>query len=523
MAVIKRLHRYTLKSYLGPFILTFFIAEFVLLMQFVWKYVDDLVGKGLETSVIIELMWYTSASLVPMALPLAILLSSIMTLGGMAETLELVAVKSSGVSLYRLLRPLIIFSFITGIAAFYFSNNILPVANLKARALIMDIQKQRPALDIQPGTFYAGIPDLVVKVDEVAKDKKSLKGVMIYDHSDYSKGNGRVTLAETGRVEVSSDDGYLVLSLHDGITYDELGFFGKRDPSLPEMKNTFKTQVLLIDLSAFKFSRESEDMYKDHYQMMTISQLDKAMLDIRNEGNQRSSAYGNSMRKTYFFGRNETANRKQINTTLTSNTAKTASNFHNPLAIIKEVNDKNEAKIVNLDSTKILLNLIDLAKPDWMTIYKKDQQLQFYDLAINVSRSNKSRAEDYSNELKYRQQNMARHKTEWHRKFTLSIACILLFFIGAPLGAIIKRGGLGLPLVSATMIFILYYVLSTIGEKSAKSLSMSPFMGMWVSTLVLLPFGILLTYMAANDSKVFERETYKNLFRKTLLLKKWRK
>lgn len=523
MAIIKRIHRYTLKSYLGPFVLTFFIAEFVLLMQFVWKYVDDLVGKGLETSVILELMWYTSASLVPMALPLAILLSSIMTLGGMAESLELVAVKSSGVSLYRLLRPLIIFSFITGIAAFYFSNNILPVANLKARSLIMDIQKQRPALDIQPGAFYAGIPDLVVKVEEVGKDKKSLTGVLIYDHSDYSKGNGRVTLAKTGRVEVSSDDGYLVLTLHDGVTYDELGFFGKRDPSLPEIKQEFKTQVLLIDLSAFKFSRESEDMYKDHYQMMTISQLDKAMLDIRNEGNQRSSAYANSMRKTYFFGRTDNANKAQA-----------INNMSMPAQVIPAIVNHNrdlgstavnsqEGQLVNDDSSRVLLSIEDFAKENWMDKFSKETQLQFYDLAINVSKSNMSRAEDYSNELKYRNQNMARHKTEWHRKFTLSVACILLFFIGAPLGAIIKRGGLGLPLVAATLIFILYYILSTIGEKSAKSLSMSPFMGMWISTIVLLPFGILLTIMAANDSKIFERETYKNMLRKLLFFLKWKK
>lgn len=522
MAVIKRIHRYTLKSYLGPFVLTFFIAEFVLLMQFVWKYVDDLVGKGLETSVILELMWYTSASLVPMALPLAILLSSIMTLGGMAESLELVAIKSSGVSLYRLLRPLIIFSFITGIAAFYFSNNILPVANLKARALIMDIQKQRPALDIQPGAFYAGIPDLVVKVDEVGKDKKSLTGVLIYDHSDYSKGNARVTLAKTGRVEVSSDDGYLVLSLHDGVTYDEIGFFGKRDPSLPEMKQVFNTQVLLIDLSAFKFSRESEDMYKDHYQMMTISQLDKAMLDIRNEGNQRSSAYANSMRKTYFFGRADNANKAQALTNM-SMPPQVIPGLVNPNRELKNVPSNSQDGQLVQDSSKVLLSIHEFKNANWMDKFNQETKHQFYDLAINVSKSNMSRAEDYSNELKYRNQNMARHKTEWHRKFTLSVACILLFFIGAPLGAIIKRGGLGLPLVAATMIFILYYILSTIGEKSAKSLSMSPFMGMWISTIVLLPFGILLTIMAANDSKIFERETYKNMLRKLLFFVKWKK
>lgn len=516
MAVVKRLHKYTLMSYLGPFILTFFIAEFVLLMQFVWKYVDDLVGKGLETSVIIELMWYTSASLVPMALPLAILLSSIMTLGGMAENLELVAVKSAGVSLYRLLRPLIIFSLLTALAAFYFSNNILPVANLKARSLILDIQRQRPALDIQPGTFYDGIPDMVVKVAEVGKDKKSLKDILIYDHSDYSKGNGRVTLAETGRVEVSSDGGYLVLSLHNGVTYDEMGFFGKRDPAVPEMTEFFKTQVLLIDLSSFKLSRESEDLYKDHYQMMTISQLDKAMFDIRNEGVQRSGAYNNSMRKTYFFGRKEYSNRNMPMEKMKAN----------PIAPILNANPITANAVVEptrTDSGFKKLALNTLAMESWMDSLPNETQLQLYDLALNVSKSNRARADDYSNEKKHRQQNLARHKTEWHRKFTLSIACILLFFIGAPLGAIIKRGGLGLPLVAATGIFIFYYVLSTIGEKAAKSLSMTPFMGMWISTLVLLPFGIILTYMAANDSKIFDRETYKVMLRKMLFYSKWKK
>jgi len=527
MSVVKRIHRYTLKSYLGPFILTFFIAEFVLLMQFVWKYVDDLVGKGLETSVILELMWYTSASLVPMALPIAILLSSIMTLGSMAESLELVAIKSAGVSLYRLMRPLIIFSLITALAAFYFSNNILPVANLKTRSLIMDIQKQRPALDIQPGVFYNGIPDLVVRVDRVGKDKKSLYDVIIYDHSDYSKGNGRVTLAQSGRIEVTSDDRYLLLALHNGVTYDELGFFGKRDPDLPEAVQHFKDQVILIDLSEFKLSRESENLYKDHYQMMTISQLDKAMFDIRNEGRQRSEAYTTSMRKTYFFGRKSSSS-AQVNPFASQDSASIRTmrmlNPALPNNSMKNMMDSRyQVPVVQGDSTRPLISFEEFGKNDWMEELKPEMQIQMYDLALNVARSNRARAEDYTSEIKYRNENLARHKTEWHRKFTLSVACVLLFFIGAPLGAIIKRGGLGLPLVSATLIFIAYYLLSTIGEKAAKSLTLTPFWGMWISTLVLLPFGVLLTYMAANDSKVFERETYKDLGKKFLFWRRWKK
>lgn len=527
MSVVKRIHRYTLKSYLGPFILTFFIAEFVLLMQFVWKYVDDLVGKGLETSVILELMWYTSASLVPMALPIAILLSSIMTLGSMAESLELVAIKSAGVSLYRLMRPLIIFSLFTALAAFYFSNNILPVANLKTRSLIMDIQKQRPALDIQPGVFYNGIPDLVVRVDRVGKDKKTLGDVIIYDHSDYSKGNGRVTLAESGRIEVTSDDRYLLLALHNGVTYDELGFFGKRDPNLPEAVQHFKDQVILIDLSEFKLSRESENLYKDHYQMMTISQLDKAMFDIRNEGRQRSEAYTVSMRKTYFFGRKSSSS-AQSNPFAAQDSANIRSlNMLTPGLPNNNMKNMMESRyqvpVVQSDSTRPLISFAEFGKNDWMEELRPEMQIQMYDLALNVARSNRARAEDYTNEIKYRNENLARHKTEWHRKFTLSVACVLLFFIGAPLGAIIKRGGLGLPLVSATLIFIAYYLLSTIGEKAAKSLTLTPFWGMWISTLVLLPFGVLLTYMAANDSKIFERETYKDLGKKFLFWRRWKK
>jgi len=526
MSIVKRIHRYTLKSYLGPFILTFFIAEFVLLMQFVWKYVDDLVGKGLETSVILELMWYTSASLVPMALPIAILLSSIMTLGSMAESLELVAIKSAGVSLYRLMRPLIIFSFITALAAFYFSNNILPVANLKTRSLIMDIQKQRPALDIQPGVFYNGIPDLVVRVERVGKDKKTLHDVMIYDHSDYSKGNSRVTLAESGRIEVTSDDRYLLLALHKGVTYDELGFFGKRDPNLPEAVQRFNDEVILIDLSEFKLSRESENLYKDHYQMMTISQLDKAMFDIRNEGRQRSDAYTQSMRKTYFFGRKSSAS-SQVNPFASQDSASVRNiamlNPNMSGNIKTMIESRYTVPVAQRDSSRALISLEEFGNDNWIAELKPEMQIQMYDLALNVARSNRARAEDYTNEIKYRNENLARHKTEWHRKFTLSVACILLFFIGAPLGAIIKRGGLGLPLVSATLIFIAYYLLSTIGEKAAKSLTMTPFWGMWISTVVLLPFGILLTYMAANDSKIFERETYKELGKKLIMWRRWKK
>ncbi len=499
--MLKKLHLLVLRNYLGPFILTFFISEFVLIMQFIWKYIDDLAGKGLEPLVIAEFILYLSASIVPMALPLAILLSAIMTFGSLAENLELVACKAAGISLYRVMSPLIVVSVFLAFMAFYFSNNVLPVANLKLRSLLVDIQKQRPAIDIKAGVFYEGIKNLVIRVESVSADKKTLSGIMIYDHTRFDNGNARVTIAKTGTLEVTPDESYLVLRLMNGVTYDELGFFGKPDPKLPFVKNYFTTQIIPVDLSDFKLSRNSEDIYKDHYQMMTIRQLQKAINEFRLQYENRAGDFGRSVRQNYFFGRS---------TPRPMGMEAIPDNF-NPL--MPEPDKFRNMPVGTTANTGEFLppktfGPDEIADKNHSVLADTASALRLLEQARNVSENGKIRAGDFLVEIRSRRETIARYASEWHRKFTLSVACIALFFIGAPLGAIIRRGGLGLPLVFSIVIFILYYVISTIGEKAAKQLTLTPFWGMWISTLILIPVGVFLTVKAANDSKLFDRDSY---------------
>lgn len=505
--MIKRLHILVLKNYLGPFLLTFVIAEFVLIMQFIWKYIDDLAGKGLEPIIIAEFILYLSASIVPMALPLAILLSGIMTFGALAENLELVACKAAGISLYRVMSPLIVVSMLLGAAAFYFSNNVLPVANLKLRSLLVDIQKQRPAIDIKPGMFYEGIKDMVIRVESVSDDKKTLSGIIIYDHTRRDNGNARVTLAKSGTIGVTEDEAYLVLRLNDGVTYDEMGFFGKPDPKLPFVKNYFSSQIIPVDLSDFKLSRNSEDLYKDHYQMMSVRQLDKSISDFRLQFDNRVNDFGHSVKQNYFFGRGTPK-------PLGMENVATPADF-NPLLPQQPKPDTAKGVVLATEipaATVKLYSEKELAGPDFIAKADTVRALQLLDQARNITQNGSIRSGDFLVEKRSRNESIARYMAEWHRKFTLSVACVVLFFVGAPLGAIIKKGGLGLPLVVSIFIFILYYVISTIGEKAVKQLTMTPFMGMWISTLILMPVGLFFTIKAANDSKLFDRDWYIRFF-----------
>jgi lipopolysaccharide export system permease protein len=519
---MKRLHLMVLKSYLGPFVLTFCISLFVLLMQFIWKYIDDLAGKGLEWYVLLELIGYTSMSLVPMALPLAILLSSIMTFGNLAESFELVAAKSSGISLMKMMQPLILASVFVSAMAFFFSNYMLPVSNLKMRGLLLDIQRQKPAIDLQPGIFYSGIRGYIIRIESKSNDGNTLNSIMIYDHFEKYDGNARVTLAKTGNISYTDNERYLVFHLINGVNYEEQNAFNKSGQGLPLVRNYFSEQYLYVDLSDFKLNRGSEDLFKDHYQMMTLAQLKKSLDEFKNDREKRLKDASKSIQNGYFFsdfkrenavlgygiGYSEPVNPSEL--MMGRNV------FNKGLEKIPEAENETFEPIVEEAKEKVggKIRKEDIEEKKMFQNLQDYQQTQLIDIAINLSRSHKVRTEDILQEMKQRKTNEARYWVEWHRKFTLSIACFLLFFIGAPLGAIIKKGGLGMPLVASIVIFIIYYVISTISEKSVKQLVMDPFTGMWLSSMILLPFGILLTIKANKDSNLFETEFYKKVFLK---------
>ena len=472
MAMLKnKLNSFMLKSYFWPFIMTFFIAIFVLLMQFLWKYVDDLVGKGLEWRIIAQLLFWASTTMVPLALPLAILLSSIMTFGNLGEHYELVALKSSGISLQRIMAPLITTTVFIGIVAFYFSNNILPYANLKMGSILYDVREQKPALNIKEGIFYEGIDDYVIKVGKKDKDGITVHNVMIYNHTS-RLGNVDLTLAERGTMVMTADKRYLIFTLFNGENYSENVDSRRQRNNHPLQRTKFKEDYRRLDLSGFTMTRTNEEFFKDNYQMMNISQL-KVSHD--------------SLKLRY-----DTIKEQYVTST--------NSNFYYYYSYCDENSDI-------ADTSKQLTG-------ELLENFKKNEQLAIVDKAMNMARGIKDHV-FYSNEdLKNRKKMINRHEIEWHRKFTLSVACIVLFFIGAPLGAIIRKGGLGLPVVVSVVFFVVYHVISFTCEKMVREGVVPAYEGMWIASAVFLPFGIFLTIKATRDSTLFDVDSYLGFFKR---------
>jgi len=478
---VKTLHRFVLKSYLGPLVMTFFIAMFILLMQFLWKYIDDLVGKGLEWNVIVELLMYASAGLVPMALPLATLLASLMTLGNLGENNELLAMKSAGISLPRIMVPLIFVTIFISVGAFFFSNNILPYTNLKISTLLYSVKQQKPELIIKEGVFTNLIEGYSIKVADKDPKTSLLKRVLIYDHST-DVGNNSVTYADSGYMKPTSDQKFMVATLFSGYTYKEVAESkGSRKTTtgkLPAQKQKFEKQVIVFELRGFGLQRADESFFKDSYQVLNLSQLSatkdslSAALDIQ------SQAFSSNISKN--------------------------SLMRNPNWYIRNTPVEPTYKI-NIDSL--------------YTALPKSQQQIAVQRALDYARSSKSYITSTKEEFFHKKKYIARHQIEWNRKFTLSFACFVFFFIGAPLGAIIRKGGLGMPVVISVLFFIVYYIITISGEKFARELMWDPAMGMWVSSFILLPLGIFLSYKATNDSAIMNADFYIEAAKKLISLK----
>jgi lipopolysaccharide export system permease protein len=464
---LKKINQLILKSYLGPFIMTFAVVMFILLMQFVWKYIDDFVGKGLEWNLILELMFYVAVTLVPMALPLAILLASIMTFGNLAESYELTALKSSGMSLQKVMKPLTITTILMAVGAFLFANNVLPIANLKMGTLLYDITHQKPSLDVKEGVFYNGIQDITIKVAKKDAKKNILYNILIYDHTQ-RQGNNKVVMAKEGVMKMSADENFLLITLKNGNSYEEVVSQNNKG-FRPLTRTSFKEETIVMDMRDFKMIRTDESLFKDNYQMMNIKQLSNEIDSLRIEHKERNITLIKQVNKNYNL-------------------------FSDTLVGDESISD----------------SLIDamLAQKNWMDVYTPDEKKRIFENALNLARTNQSYMSVNSMSSKNALEMESRYKIEWHKKFTLSFACIVLFFIGAPLGAIIRKGGVGMPAVVSVCFFLIFHVLSITGEKSAKEGVWEAWQGAWLATVVLLPIGIFLTYKATRDSALFDFDAY---------------
>ncbi len=462
---MKKLHKLVVSSYIGPFVVTFFLSMFILLMQFLWKYIDDLVGKGLEWYIIGELLFYASATFVPLALPLAVLLSSIMTMGAMGEHYELVAFKSAGISLGKIIWPLVVISTIVVVAAFYFSNNVLPVANLKSLSLLYDVRHQRPAFNIIEGVYYKGIDNYVIKVEEKGSDGQSLHGIKIYDHTE-KKGNVNLTTAEWGTMAVTPNKRHLILTLYNGINYLETSK-EFQEPGRPFQRTKFDKQIRKFDLSVFDLTRTDEELFKSNFRMLNLKQLIFYEDSLSSELNHKKEQY--------------------ISTYLTR--------IHH---------------LTRIDSTTFAA-IPSSEYSYWDIEQHADHLPETMDIIENVMstvRMNKDHSMFSHEEFRQRKRSLARYQIEFHRKFTLSFACIVLFMIGAPLGAIIRKGGFGLPVVVSILFFVVFHVISITGEKFVREGVLEAHQGMWIASIMLLPVGLLLIVKATTDSSLFDIDSY---------------
>ncbi|MEA2107291.1 MAG: LptF/LptG family permease, partial [Bacteroidota bacterium] len=496
---MKRLHTFILKSYIGPLVLTFFISLFILLMQFLWKYIDDLAGKGLEWTVILELIVYASARLVPMALPLAILLSSIMTFGNFGENFELTAVKSAGISLQRFMSPLIYLIIIISIGAFFYSNHIIPYTNLKTVALIYDVKNQKPELQLKAGMFYNGIDGYSIKIGQKNHKTNLLEEIMIYDHTN-NKENIQVTVADSGYMRMTADERNLILTLYNGYSYEEVeeNKRRKKERTYPHQRHKFEKQTVIIDLSGLNFERSDEDLWRNNFQMLSLDQLEFAEDSLSKQFNEQIINFKNKLTRSNYF-KNQHLLEKDIKRIRSSEKKIKDDYTKRERVISKKIKGNKGIAQVHIRKDTLGVNKIkpteekDSTAKEVLTfipdsIYKTlpiEQKREVIANSLTYARSTQNQINNSKKQFDYKGELIRRHQIEWHRKFTLSFACLVFFFIGAPFGAIIRKGGFGTPVVASILLFILYYMLSISGEKFVRQGVMPAYVGMWISSFVL--------------------------------------
>lgn len=469
---MKKLDKLILKSFFGPFFLTLAIVEFILLTQYMLKYLDDLVGKDLGIAVIAELLMYFSMNMLPVALPLAILLSSLMTFGNLGEHMELTAIKTSGISLVRILLPVFVVALFFSVFAFFFNNIIVPKANLKAYSLLWDIRQKKPSLDLREGSFYNGIPGYSIKINKKFPDGKSLKDVIIYDHSN-GRGNTAVILADSGTMTTMYNDEYLAISLFNGHTYAEEAVTDVRSSTSPFIRQTFKENRIMFNLASFNLDRTREELFAENKMMKNVRQLTLGRDSLERQIAKESKLVAVNITPYYsFFNNNKTVNASKT--------------------VPEDVKISKEIPPVDLDILR---------------------------MAANKARNLRSFTQSYIERLATTRRESNSFQIEIYRKFTQSAACLIMFLIGAPLGAIIKKGGLGLPVLISILFFISFYVVSILGEKWGREGIMAVFQGMWLANGILLPIGLFFLYQARNDSHLLEFDMWKSLAKKFKRLK----
>ncbi len=478
---MKKIDLFMVRSFIGPLVLTFFIVLIIFIMQFLWMYVDELAGKGLELKVLAELLFQFSLTFVPISLPLAILLASLMTFGNLGEFLELTALKSSGIPLQRIMLPVFVLVSFLGVASFLFSDFVLPLSNRKARTLLYDIRRKRPDLKIQAGPFYNGIDGFSIKITNKDPETNRLDRIYIYDHRK-GLGNNAVIYADSGYMAVTDDESGMILRLFNGYAYNEIE--EKDVPQdkrkFPFRRDKFSEQTMVIELTGFELDRSGMDLFRSNYSMLNSGELSFFVDSLSERYKIRSDVYLKDFTFTkvltperYFSGgyryEGDTASAKKLEK-------------FNCRAIFNSLSHMNKSASISR--------------------------------ALTSARDGLAFMTDRTEAMLLEAKNLKKYEAELYKKYTLPFACLVFFFIGAPLGAIIRKGGLGTPAVISVLFFVFYYIISLTGEKFAKELIINVTLGMLASTIILLPIGIFLTYKATTDAAIMNAETYILFFRK---------
>ncbi|MFV0402518.1 MAG: LptF/LptG family permease [Bacteroides graminisolvens] len=475
MLRIKRLDIFVIRSFLMLFLGTFFICLFIFMMQFLWKYVDELVGKGLEMEVLVQFFFYSAVSLVPASLPLAVLLASLITFGNFGERYELLAMKAAGISLLKIMRPLIVFiAFVCGIS-FYFQNVIGPKAEVKLWTLLISMKQKSPELDIPEGVFYDAIDGYNLYVKKKNRETGVLYNVMIYNFSDGFE-NAHIIVADSGKLEMTADKKHLFLHLYHGEMFENLKAQSMSAENVPYRRETFREKHTIIEFNS-DFSMVDASIMSNQSRSKDMKKL-QASVDSM-------TAISDSVGRSYY---------REVNNIGT---------YRLTPSLTKQDTVKMQAANLrgyNVDS-----------------LFQSSTLMQKQRIISSASSTVGNLANDWnfkSFNIKQNDQDIRKHQTEWHNKITLSLACLIFFFIGAPLGGIIRKGGLGMPVIASVLIFIIYYIINNTGYKMARDGNWVVWMGMWTSTAVLAPLGAFLTYKSNNDSVVLNADAYVDWFKK---------
>ncbi len=466
---LKKLHTLLIKSFLPPFIITLFVSVFLFfLVEIVITYLDDLIGKGLGFWTLTKLFTFAWIAIIPQCIPLAVLLASIMTFGSLAENYELAAMKSSGLSLFRIIKPVFYVIILLAGLTFIFNNFILPVVTWKSQSLLWDIRQAKPAMNIKESIFYNKIEDYSLRVGKKGKDGHTIKDVLIYDHTSH-RGNDVQLYADSGTMNMSADTNFLIIKLANGNRYEELQNNNPNKKAKQFSQLNFKELEVNIELTDFKLKRTDENLFKHHHEMMNIWQIDRELDTIKKQINVKHDNLINQSKTTFFYRTNNLI-KKPIPAPI--NVRK----FYGAL----NANDFNRSVENALNIARNSSGLID-------SVYEGNKDEIYRELSFKMG---------------------------WHEKINVCFACIVLFFVGAPLGAIIRKGGLGMPVVVAVFFFLAYFIFTEAFKGLTAEGIVEPWIGMWLPLVIFLPLGIFLTYKAATDSVLFDIDAYLAPFKK---------